>query len=625
MCGIAGLFYPGGTIEESDLKLMNSCISHRGPDESGYYCNGGIGFAHQRLSILDVEGGSQPIYNEDGTVVTVFNGEIYNYQELVRELSAAGHEFSTETDTEVIVHLYEEYGHSFVRHLRGMFSIALWDETDGQLVLARDRMGIKPLLYGFNNGRYAFSSELPAILESSFNHGPVDEVALKQYFSLGFIPAPKTAFKHVRKVEPGEMVIITDGGVQNSRYYTPKVSRCNDSFADAQKNLRTKITKAVKTRLQSDVPLGAFLSGGIDSSIVVGILSDILDERVKTFTVGFRDSPLDESWAARQVADYHNTDHTEFTVSPDDIKSVLPRVLDKFGEPFGDQSILPTYIVARETSGKVKVALSGDGADELFAGYDRYRAEYLSKFYRQIPQSMRNGIRSVVSATQSSRENHILEKLHKVQQFVETADYTDDPERHFEWRRVPPVNVNPFPGLEVNQAGKRIYEQYHENNNLPEEYGSIKAMQLVDFQVPLPNKILQKTDLASMYNSLEVRVPMLDKDVVEYALSLPSEYSITPTKRKYILKSTFDDLLPQSILNRSKRGFDMPIGEWLKNDLNEDFRRSVRESTDKIVDDSVVMSAFEDHISGKRSHWRFLWNIYVFKKWHHRMEKQGYI
>jgi asparagine synthase (glutamine-hydrolysing) len=626
MCGISGLYSTTNPPDARILERMNDCLDHRGPDESGYLQDGPVGLAHRRLSIVGLDTGRQPIFNEDETVSVIFNGEIYNYPELRNDLESR-HTFHTNTDTEVLVHLYEEHGPSFVEHLRGMFAFALWDTNKERLLLARDRMGIKPLFLVDANDTIAFASELPALLESGVDHGGLNQRAVSEYFAFGQIPAPRTMFNNIRKIEPGELVIIDDGDRTHKQFYTPSIERREPSFEDAVDELRSRIDDAVERRLMSDVPLGAFLSGGIDSSIVVGTMADLIDEPVRTFTVGFDQSLFDESWAAREVADHHNTDHTKFTVTPDDVRDTIPTALDRLGEPFADPSLIPTYIVSRETSQNVKVALSGDGADELFAGYSKYRGEYYSKYYRRLPKSLRtNLVTPAINGLEASRSGRRGEIVRKAQKFIR-GDAENVSNRHFEWNRICSEGTarTLSTGSPIAAGQERMREEHRQQvATLPENRrDDMSRILAVDTRFGLPNQILQKTDLASMYNSLEVRVPFLDRDVVEYALSLPSEHKITRTEQKRVLKRAFEDRLPDSILERNKQGFDMPIGEWFKNELAGEFRDTITGMDTVLFEPRDVLDVFDEHVNGNREHSKFLWSAYVFARWHNRMVDSG--
>lgn len=608
---------------------MNASLGHRGPDAQGIFVDDPVGLAHRRLSIIDPETGQQPIFNEDETVAVVFNGEIYNYRSIRETLRSSGHTFRTNTDTEVLVHLYEEYGPSFVSRLEGMFAFALWDANKEHLLLARDPMGVKPLLLANDGTSIAFASELPALLESDVDHGGIDRTSISQYFGLGYISAPRTAFSNIQKLEPGERILITEDGIKDTTVSTPSIEARDVPFAEAVSGLRNRVESAVEKRLMSDVPLGAFLSGGIDSSIVVGTMADCMDEPVQTFTVGFEESLFDESWAAREVAEHHGTDHTEYTVTPAEVRDAIPQVLDRLGEPFADQSLIPTYLVSKKTSQDVKVALSGDGADELFSGYSRYRGEYYSKYYRAIPSGIRNSIiEPAVDELDVARDSTRGERIRKLQKFLRGGE-PDTVDRHFEWARIADDDaLSMLDGPNPASEGRRILCEEHDavESYLPEERrDTMSQIQAVDTYFGLPNQILHKTDQASMYNSLEVRVPFLDTDVVEYAMSLPTNYKITPRKQKRILKRAFDDVLPAPILERGKQGFDMPIGEWFKHELADEFTATVGEFNADFVDTDAVMNRFAEHSEGRREHGKFLWSVYVFARWHNRMEDQNII
>jgi asparagine synthase (glutamine-hydrolysing) len=626
MCGISGVYSAIGSPRSGVLERMNSCVEYRGPDESGYFQDGPIGFAHRRLSIVGLDTGRQPIFNEDDSVCVIFNGEIYNHRELRRQLSTH-HTFTTDTDTEVLVHLYEEHGSSFVDRLRGMFAFALWDADEQRLLLARDRLGIKPLLFANDGEQVAFSSELPGLLESGVDHGGINEYAVSEYFAFGHIPAPRTIFRNIRKLRPGELAIVDEDGLRREQFYTPSVKSRNISFEEATAELRTRIDNAVERRLMSEVPLGAFLSGGIDSSIVVGTMADLMDEPVRTFTVGFDQSLFDESWAAREVANYHETDHTEFTVTAEEVRDAIPNVLDRLGEPFADQSLIPTYIVSRETSQDVKVALSGDGADELFAGYSKYRGEYYSKHYRQLPKAIRSKLLApVVNNLDASRSNQRGELVRKAQKFLRGGS-ENVPARHFEWDRILDDGTSTafFVDDPAAVGRERLQEEHQQAMTVlpPNRQDDMSQILTVDTQFGLPNQILHKTDLASMYNSLEVRVPFLDTGVVEYAMSLPTQYKITRSEQKRVLKRTYNDRLPETILNRDKQGFDMPIGEWFKNELATEFEETISELETDLFDTDDVLDVFRKHRTGSGEHGEFLWSVYVFARWHRHMERQG--
>lgn len=628
MCGIAGLYSTSDSPDEATLDRMNRCLVHRGPDQSGTYIDGPAGLAHRRLSIVGLDTGRQPIFNEDDSVAVTFNGEIYNYESLRDELRKEGHTFSTDTDTEVLVHLYEEHGDAFVEELDGMFSFALWDGSRERLVLARDPMGIKPLYLGVEpNGRVAFASELSAMFPLEFDFGGLDQPAIAEYFAFGYIPAPKSAFQNVSKLRPGELVTVSDGEVNRSKFYRPNIDKVEKDIDSAATELRNRVEQAVEERLQADVPLGAFLSGGIDSSIITGLLADARDDPVSTFSVGFHESQFDETWAAREVASYHDTDHHEYKVSPSDVREVIDEVVPTLGEPFADSSILPTYIVSQKTREEMTVALSGDGADELFSGYSKYRGEYYSKYYRVIPRAIRqNVIEPSVNRLPASRGTKAGNAIRQAQKFVRGGE-SDMAERQYQWMTlatdqsapaVNPVNIH-------DQGVNRVADAQDEAVAcLPKgRQDDLAVMQMTDARFALPDGILAKVDRASMLNSLEVRVPFLDTDVFEFAMGLPTSQKITPTKQKLVLKRAFDDVLPEKILQRGKQGFEVPIGEWFKDELQSEFTKTISESETEIVDTEFVWDIYQEHVNGTRDHAYFLWAVYVFLRWHNRMRDQG--
>lgn len=626
MCGIAGQFVFDGRPSSSVLTAMNRGNGHRGPDDSSVHVDGNVGLAHRRLSIIDPEKGQQPIFNEDESVAVVFNGEIYNHEAIRRTLEAEGHVFTTDADTEVLVHLYERDGVEFVESLEGMFAFALWDADEERLVLARDPMGIKPLVVAQSTDGVCFSSELRSLIEAGVDHGGLDRDALGTYFAFGYIPAPQTAFENVTKLEPGELAIVTSDGVRRSRYYSPRFDARTPSRETAARELRSLVEDAVRKRLMSDVPLGAFLSGGIDSSIVVGVMSALTDDPVDTFTLGFDQHLYDETWAAREVAEFNGTNHRSFTLTVDELKRMIPDVLDRLGEPFADPSLLPTYMVSQQTSEHVTVALSGDGADELFAGYDKYRVESLGQYYRKLPSSLREyAIEPAVNGLSASRESRLGSLAYKGQWFVNRSTAGAISDRHFDLMRVFDNDVTAvYDDVDPTGVGTQALSERH--GSLPPSVRSrddLTRIQTVDTFYSLPNQMLHKVDLASMYNSLEVRVPFLDTAVVEYAISLPVEYKIDSRDRKRILKTAFGDVLPESILSRSKHGFDMPIGTWFGGELADEFRSVVTDVDLGVLDNRAVLDAHAEHVRGRRDHSRFLWSVFVFKYWARQLQEEG--
>jgi asparagine synthase (glutamine-hydrolysing) len=431
----------------------------------------------------------------------------------------------------------------------------------------------------------------------------------------------------VSKLRPGELAVVSSGEVDRSRFYTPDISRVEQDLDTAALNLRTRVEQAVEERLQADVPLGAFLSGGIDSSIVTGLLSNVRGDPVSTFSVGFHESQFDETWAAREVASYHDTDHHEYKVSPSDVREVIDEVIPTLGEPFADSSILPTCVVSQRTREEMTVALSGDGADELFSGYSKYKGEYYSKYYRVIPRAIRrNVIEPSVNRLPASRGTKTGNAIRQAQKFVRGGEPATA-ERQYQWMALATARSSPA----VNQidvqdhAVNRIADAQTEAvATLPEGCQDDLAMiQMTDARFALPDGILAKVDRASMLNSLEVRVPFLDTDVFEFAMGLPTSQKITPTEQKLILKRAFDDVLPEKILQRSKQGFEVPIGEWFKDELKSELTETVSVSETDMVDTDFVWELYQEHVDGTRDHAHFLWAVYVFLRWHNRMREEG--
>ena len=627
MCGIAGLFVPGGPPDTA-LERMNDCQRHRGPDCAGVYSDAPVGLAHRRLAIIDPDGGAQPLSNENGSVVVVFNGELYNHRR-IRERLAGDHRFETDTDTEVIVHLYEERGVDLLDDIEGMFAFALWDGDRKRLLLARDRVGIKPILLARDGDRVAFASEMPALLaaaeDDAVSLGGLDRTALTQYLGFGHVPAPRTAFENVRRVRPGERVVVSTDGVTSERYWRPSVTPQDPGLDVAASEIRHRVEGAVERRLMSDEPLGAFLSGGLDSSIVVGTMASLRDDPVSTFTVGFEEERFDERWAAREVANRNDTDHHEYTVTPEDVREAVPAVLDRLGEPFADPSLVPTHVVARETSRDVTVALSGDGADELFGGYDRYWGEHLSSYYRAVPATVRQGLEGVVDSVSVDRTSRVGELTRKAQTFARGGE-PDIARRHFEWARRPGDTAAGATTPEVVDEGVRLLRDQHTGVEewLPDtRCDDLTRVQAVETRHGLPDQILHKSDLAGMFNSLEVRVPFLDTEILEYAFSLPRSYKLTTRSRKRVLREAFSDVLPGRVEQRGKQGFDMPVGEWLSGPLERGFREAVGELDGELLDPAATVNLLAAHRNGRADHSGFLWAAYVYARWRGRMDERG--
>ena len=641
MCGICGKISCGSDpIKESLITNMCSSLAYRGPDDRGTYTNtaalgnGGqvhLGLGHQRLSIIDLSAaGHQPMSNEDGTLWVTFNGEIYNFKEIRAALKKNGHVFRSDTDTEVIIHLYEEEGLGAINKFTGMFSFAIWDNGLNRLWVGRDRLGIKPLVYFWDGNHFIFASEIKALLADPNIPKEIDYEALFLYLTFNYIPAPYTIFKGIKKLEPGHYLVIENATLRIAKYWDaprendPEIK--NLSFKDQEKlykeNLYELLDQSVQARMIADVPLGAFLSGGIDSSIIVALMSRHADRPVKTFSIGYKDDKVyDETGYAREVANLYHTDHHEFKLSYKDMLEALPNIISSFDEPFADSSAIPTYIVSQETSKHVTVALSGDGGDELFAGYRSYLAEYWFANYMMVPGLFREGLLGkIINALPDSRDTKSLEYIRRLKKFIKGTKGSF-PERVLSLKEVFPKDVRQKILLKapndksLNDPALKWVERllnYYQGDRL-------NSILYSDLKDSLPGDMLTKVDWMSMKNSLEVRVPFLDHRVVEMAFQMPGSLKIKNGKTKYILKETFKDLLPPSIYRRPKAGFEVPISRWLKNELKfllDQYLAENRIQNQGIFDSKIIKQLVGQHLSGKTDTSWMLWNLIVFQSWY---------
>jgi len=643
MCGICGIVdLNRQDIAESLLRRMCRKLRYRGPDDDDVYLsasNGScdsmgphVGFGHQRLSIIDLsDAGRQPMTNEDGTIWITYNGEIYNYRELADELKKKGHQFKSNTDTETILHLYEEEGTNAVKRLNGMFAFAIWDENLNRLWITRDRIGIKPLVYYWDGKHFTFASEIKALLTDPIISKELDYEALQLYLTFNYIPGPFTIFKGIKKLKSGEYLILQDGNVKIESYWEPPNSIDEDTaslpFSDQIEIFKTKLFEslndAVRSRMIADVPLGAFLSGGIDSSIIVALMALNSNKPIKTFSIGFKEDHLyDETHYAREVAERYGTEHLEFKLSYQDMLDVLPDVFAAFDEPFADSSAIPTYIVAKETKKIVTVALSGDGGDELFAGYRSYLSEYWYARYMQIPGLFRKGlIENIIQKLPDSRDVKILEYIRRLKKFIK-ATKGSFPERVLALKEVFPQEIRRNLLLNNHNNGNRVQDLSLDwVNKLLAYYNGdrINSILYSDLKDSLPGDMLTKVDWMSMKNSLEVRVPLLDHRVVELAFRMKGSLKLNNGRTKFILKEAFKDLLPISLSNRSKAGFEVPISRWLKTDLKFLIDKYLTDETLKeqgIFDFEIVEDLIQKHLSNKTDTSWMLWNLIVFQHWY---------
>jgi len=624
MCGIVGLVNLDGQAADADLlERMNQSIIHRGPDEDGKYLAGPVGMAMRRLAIIDLAGGQQPIANEERTAWIVFNGEIYNFRELKAELEKRGHHFRTDCDTEAIVHAYEEFGADCPRYLRGMFAFAIWDERRQELFLARDRVGKKPLLYAKTPSAFVFGSEFSALLLHPAVGREVDRGALDDYLSFMYVPAPLTAYRDIRKLEPGHSLTLRrDGELKIERYWEPDFSKkLKITEEEAGERALELLREAVRIRLMSEVPLGAFLSGGIDSSAVVALMAEESSTPVKTFSIGFEEQDFSELHHARRVAERVGADHHEFIVRPDALE-VLPTLVEHYGEPYADSSAIPTYYVARETRKHVTVALNGDGGDECFAGYERYAAMQLSERYRKLPGVLREQVIRRAAEMLPISETR-PSKARRARRFLRAASLPPV-ERYMNWVSI--IQRDTKDELYTDEfraevggkdAGAWLRPWFARANGA----GVVDAALLADTMTYLPNDLLVKVDIATMAVSLEARSPFLDHHVIEFAASLPENLKLRGLTTKYLLKKTLARLLPSENLTRTKMGFGVPIGHWFRGPMRGFLSENLlsdRASRRGLFRPEAVRRMVELHTRGERDYTHHLWTLLMLELWFQR-------
>ncbi len=620
MCGIVGIIHPEGKgpVDPEVLRLMNTSLTHRGPDDEGYWVSENIGLGMRRLSIIDLEGGHQPISNETGDIWTVFNGEIYNFRELRQELIEKGHRFQTRSDTEVIVHLYEEEGEELVQKLRGMFAIALWDGQSRKLLLCRDRLGIKPLHYWFRNGTLLFASEIKALLEVPEVSREISLSALSDYLSFLYIPTPKTIYQEIQKLPPGHLLRYEEGRIEIEPYwdlsYQPNYSISEGEWIE---RLRAALAEAVKSHMMSDVPLGAFLSGGVDSSTVVSWMSRENHLPVKTYSIGFPDGRFNELPFAREVARYCGAEHREKMAEVDAFQ-LLPKIISGFDEPFADFSAIPTYLVSEFAKEEVKVALSGDGGDELFGGYLWTRKEVWLEKYRKLPAAARKSIESVLLKEnyRPLRESGTLSAL---QRFVYDAGLT--PYESFARRATcfqPWMKRELLEPWVLEQAEDKSLETLRSFYERGAAESVIDKFLYLDSKVYLPDDLLTKVDRMSMLHSLEVRVPLLDHKVVELASSIPFSLKVRGRTTKYILKKAMQGLLPANILKQRKQGFALPLEQWFRGELYAFAKKVLLEGpglSRRFFRREYVTRLLEENRAGRQRFGNQLYALVVFELW----------
>jgi asparagine synthase (glutamine-hydrolysing) len=633
MCGICGAVWidPRWAVSAETLRRMTDALAHRGPDDEGAYISDlhleppypavpGVALGQRRLSIIDLPGSRQPMANEDGSVQLIFNGEIYNFRELRLRLEGSGHRFRSAGDTEVLVHLYEDEGVDFVRHLAGMFALAIWDRNHRRVVLARDRLGQKPLVYQWQNGRLLFGSELKSLLAVPDVAREIDPNAIDEYLLYQYVPHPNTIFRGIHKLPPGHAAVLEDDRFRVSPYWQPDLNFEEDlGEGETIERVRRALSEAVRSQLVSDVPLGAFLSGGVDSSVIVAMMQQHSSAPVKTFTVGFGEREYDESAFARRVAEHLGTEHNELRAEPD-IAGMLPKLAWHFDEPFGDSSAVPTYYLAQQTRGHVKVALSGDGGDELFAGYDRYRAMRLAAAIDRLPRPIRSilasrlwqrlpspgrqksgpqRMRRLAAALAESPSRRYAQIMSVFDERGRAALYSDD-----FLNRLPNQDPADFLMAALARAGKR---------------DAVTAASLADLVTYLPCDLCQKVDLATMAHGLECRQPMLDHRVVEMAIAMPLRWKLRGRRGKWILERAFGDLLPAEVFRRRKMGFGVPLDHWFRGELKalaHDTLLGAPALSRGYFRREAIENLLAEHARRRADHSARLWSLLMLELWH---------
>jgi asparagine synthase (glutamine-hydrolysing) len=626
MCGICGIMNhkDGGPVSRALLEKMTGVLSHRGPDSHGIHIDRAAGLGHRRLAIIDRTSlGNQPMSNEDGSIWLVFDGEIYNFRSLRQQLEGK-HTFRSQSDTEVIIHLYEEYGEDCIEHLRGMFAFALWDGTEEKLFMARDRLGQKFIYYTSGPERFLFASEIKSLLQDHGLTRVPNLNALHDYLSLSYAPGAETAFKNIYRIPPAHKLVYQKGKLTLSRYWQLSYAAASGRApgpGQVKEEIIEKLTESVSLRLMSEVPLGAFLSGGIDSSSVVALMMQLTGRPVKTFSIGFNEKSHDESHYARMVSRALGTEHYEYTLSPY-ITSILPEVIEQYDEPFADPSAIPTYYLAKMAKQHVTVALNGDGGDENFAGYDRYVKSKLALYYHWLPSPLRRSLTFLFSrlVPGSLPHDNILGRL---REFFSAGDMSLA-EMYCRWlfffNRYDKVNLytDAFSsGIDTEDTEEMIERLIHSSDGKDFTEAAVHT----DVLTYLPGDLLIKMDRATMAHALESRSPFLDHTFMEYVAALPSRFKLQGLSRKWILKEAAGTLLPDEIIRRPKRGFGIPVDQWLRTQLRDavyDILMS-RSSRDRgYFKESAVEELLKQHMSGERN-WQFhLWNLLVLELWHQR-------
>jgi len=627
MCGIVGLVNnKNRQIDQIVLKKMTNALSHRGPDDLGLYIsqkNGNaVGLGHRRLSIIDISrSGHQPMTNENQTIYIVFNGEIYNYKELKKELVDKGHKFNSNTDTEVIIHGYEEYGDQICNKLNGMFAFGIWDENKQLLLLARDRYGQKPLYYYQSNEDFFFASELKSLNKNPDFKNELDYKSLSLYLLYEYVPAPYSIYKGVKKLLPGNFLIWHNGQVKIKKYWDIQFNNKDIAYnvSEIEKKILDLLKKSIEIRLMSDVPLGVFLSGGIDSSAIVALMSEIISgKNIKTFSIGFNEKSFDESSYSRKVAKKFGTDHHEKILTPKIMLDILPEIFSFLDEPFADASIIPTYLLAKFTRNYVTVALGGDGGDELFAGYDPFIAHVFASYYEKIPKYFHNKIVNLSRILPVSTKNMSFD--FKLKQFLKGIPYIPEIRNQVWLGSFSKNDQDDILSPEIKQklADFNTYENILSTINNINFRDKIDKIIFLYSKFYLAEDILTKVDRASMAVSLEVRSPFLDVNFAEFVNTIPSKLKLKGICTKYILKKSLQSKINRDLLYRNKKGFGVPLAKWMKNELKPiilDIFSSSKIKNQGIFNAKAIETLLEKHFKGKQDCRKQIWTLLMFQMW----------
>jgi len=611
MCGICGIAASRGAVDPERLARMAGTLYHRGPDSEGSHVDGPVGIAARRLAIIDLTGGDQPIANEDGSVVVVQNGEIYNYRELMHELERSGHVFRTRCDTEVLVHGFEQWGERLWERLRGMFAVAVWDARRRRLTLARDRFGIKPLLYRQVDGELSFASELDAL-----PRGDIDPDAVQAFLAFNSIPAPLTIFREIRKLEPGHTLTWEDGEITLARFARPGPLpvRRDDDEAELVEECRARLRDSVRAHLVADVPVGVLLSGGVDSGALAALAAEESSEPVRTFSIGFEEASFDELAGARAVAARYGTLHRELVLKPD-AALLLPALAAAFDEPFADSSALPTYLVSKLAAEDVKVALSGEGGDELFGGYYTYVADTLAERVGPLAAAARPLVERLPTSTRR------VSFEYKAKRFVRAA-HLPPLERHHGWKEI--FGADERAELTGLASSFDPLGTYRSRFAETEGHELVTRLQDVDFGLYLVDDLLTKTDRASMAWSLEARVPFMDTVVANFAFSLPVKHKVRGFSKKRLLRKAVEPLLPHEVVHGRKRGFSIPAAAWLRGELEPFARETLAPDVirrQRLLEPEAVTRVLDDHVAGRADRSRQLWGLLSLTLWYeHHVE-----